>query len=59
MTFPITTPDLVRSRRYGWLPFLIIFMTIFAVGVGAILLQYVELRFLEAFHMEEAEGEQE
>ncbi|HSN03440.1 MAG TPA: PAS domain S-box protein [Nitrospira sp.] len=48
MTFPVTTPDLARSRRYGWLPFLIIFMTIFAVGIGVILLQYVELRFLAA-----------
>lgn len=48
MTFPVTTPDLTRSRRYGWLPFLIIFMTVFAVGTGAVLLQYVERSFLGA-----------
>lgn len=42
------TSDLNRSRGYGWLPFLIIFMTTFTVGIGVILLQYMEHRFLGA-----------
>lgn len=42
------TSDLNRARGYGWLPFLIIFMTTFAIGIGVILLQYMEHRFLGA-----------
>lgn len=44
----MTPPEFLRSRRYGWFPFLIIFMTLFAAGIGLFVLHYVEHRFLVA-----------
>lgn len=48
MSFPVASPELQRSRRYGWLPFLIVLMTVLAFGIGAVLLSYVERRLLWA-----------
>lgn len=48
MSFPAASSELQRSRRYGWLPFLIVLMTVLALGIGAVLLRYVERRLLWA-----------
>ena len=48
MSFPVASPELQRSRRYGWLPFLIVLMTVLAFGIGAVLLRYVERRLVWA-----------
>lgn len=42
MTFPVTSPAVIESPRYRWLPFLIILMTMLALGMGTLLLRYVE-----------------
>lgn len=48
MSFPVASPLARSSRRYGWLPFLIVLVTILAVGIGAVLLRYVERRLVWA-----------
>ena len=48
MSFPPITPEIQRTRRYGWLPFLIVFMTVLALAMGAVLLRYVERRLVWA-----------
>lgn len=48
MSFPVASPELQRSRRYGWLPFLIVLITVLAFGIGAVLLRYVERRLVWA-----------
>ncbi|MFO0707200.1 MAG: PAS domain S-box protein [Nitrospira sp.] len=48
MSFPPITPEAQRPRRYGWLPFLIVFMTVLALAMGAVLLRYVERRLVWA-----------
>lgn len=49
MTFSGTSPAVQESRRYRWLPFLIVLMTVFAVALGLFLLRYVENRLVTAF----------
>ena len=46
MTFPVTSPDVKEWQRYRWLPFLIVFMTLLALGIGAFVLRYVERRLV-------------
>ncbi len=46
MSFPVASPLAQSSRRYGWLPFLIVVVTILALGIGAVLLRYVERRLV-------------
>lgn len=48
MSFPVASPLAQSSRRYGWLPFLIVLVTILALGIGAVLLRYVERRLVWA-----------
>jgi len=48
MKFPVASPFAQSSRRYGWLPFLIVLVTILALGIGAVLLRYVERRLVWA-----------
>ncbi|HSA61683.1 MAG TPA: PAS domain S-box protein [Nitrospiraceae bacterium] len=44
----MTAQPVPPSRRYGWLPFLIVLMTVLTLGLGTFLLRYVEQRLLEA-----------
>jgi PAS domain S-box-containing protein len=48
MAFPVTSQPAFASRRYGWLPFLIIFMTVLTLSIGTFLLSYVERRLVAA-----------
>jgi PAS domain S-box-containing protein len=48
MTFPATPQPAPASRRYGWLPFLIVIMTALTLAMGVFLLSYVERRLVDA-----------
>lgn len=48
MKFPVASPLTQSTRRYGWLPFLIVLVTILALAIGAVLLRYVERRLVWA-----------
>ncbi len=44
----MTSQPASASRRYGWLPVLIVLMTSLALGMGTFLLSYVERRLVAA-----------
>src|SRR5215217_6014906 len=48
MPFPVTSPAVPEFRRYRWLPYLIVMMTVLAIGFGALLLRYVERHLMAA-----------
>src|SRR5215210_3064770 len=48
MSFPVTSPAAAGFRRYQWLPYLIVLMTVLALGLGSLLLRYVERRLVAA-----------
>lgn len=48
MTFPVTSPAVAEPRRYVWLPYLIVLMTVFALGLGTFVLGYVERHMVAA-----------
>lgn len=48
MTFPVAPQSASASRRYGWLTFLIVLMTVLTLGIGTFLLGYVERRLIAA-----------
>jgi PAS domain S-box-containing protein len=48
MIFPVTSAISLDFRKYRWLPFLIVLMTVLALGIGTYLLRYVERRLVAA-----------
>src|SRR5215217_861627 len=48
MPFPVTSPPVLEFRRYRWLPYLIVMTTVLAIGLGSLLLRYVERRLVAA-----------
>ena len=48
MIAPSNSPRSIHSRRYRWLPYAIIVMTILTLAAGLFLVQYVERRLVDA-----------
>lgn len=46
MTFSVAPQSAPASRRYGWLTFLIVLMTVLTLSIGTFLLNYVERRLV-------------
>ena len=48
MSTPVNPPRSVPARRYRWLPYVIIVMTVLTLAAGLFLVQYVERRLVDA-----------